>query len=120
MFWGEWYQIVVGVVFFVDFCVYICIVGVDGNVIKCWCQCIQIVMCLCFQFGMVCFVMCSDGVVGLVGVVLIVKVNQEQFYFCCQCVVVVVGIEFLGLCFFWFNIVVLYSFVNLVVLYGVE
>ena len=66
------------------------------------------------------FATCSDGVVGLVGVVLIVKVNQEQPYFRRQRAVVVAGTEFPGSRFFRFHIAALHSLANLAVLYGAE
>ncbi|MNY32920.1 hypothetical protein D3C86_1671660 [compost metagenome] len=62
----------------------------------------------------------GNGVVGLVGVVLIIKVNQEQPYFRRQRAIVVTCSELPGSRFFRFHIAALHSLANLAVLYGAE
>lgn len=62
----------------------------------------------------------GDRVIGLVGIVLIVEVNQEQPHLCGQRAVVVAGADFPGSRFFRFHIAALHSLANLAVLYGAE
>ena len=59
-------------------------------------------------------------VIGLVGVVLIIEVDQEQPHFGGQRAVVVAGADFPGARFFRFHIAALHSLANLAVLYGAE
>ena len=66
------------------------------------------------------FTACGNGVVGLVGIVLIIKVNQEQPHFRRQRAIVVSGSELPGSRFFRFHIAALHSLANLAVLYGTE
>ena len=113
-------MVAIGVAFLADLGIYVRIACIDGDVIERGRQRAEVIADQGFQPGMARFTPCGHGVVGLVGVVLIIKVNQEQPHFCRQRAIVISGSELPSSCFFRFHIAALHSLANLAVLYGAE